>query len=729
MASHELVHELVYTFWSEDYITGIKSLLDAITDDITNIEKTIELTKRVNTEVIGKALRNLKDVIGANELNSDDQSLFSVLQQQQVKGLALYAGRLQSIENWDAENKHLADLVSLVFEFKEFYKDSKEILNGNYGSCSKRSAESRNYMDYCDKIHRAISKYSGNVEEDNEVKFKVPEILPEFPTISFPFELDPKFKFNDESNFSSFLIELQGGTAHSNRLVPFPGLPRQYFASEALFKALRKKDPHLDNSTFNLERIGQILLDKGIICQYNDVLGVKAKFESNDFYVWIPCEKMDTTVSKQEPSVRGKALFSDLLHRIQESRVNLPPLKSVQDLTRERKHLEEQNELYLKSCLALDLCTTQLEIELRKCMLQYAKMSRRKCLKLNAAACDFAARYGSALNVQFSVQGGDIDKELDRMYARNLGTVGFYTPGDKIYFKQFKPDRFGITSLLFSQDISQAVTDERGKSLVLQMLLTKLLEFSASEVAKAWSAPLDFTRVGEFRRDCLKEFHSSNGDARMAMETALAKRQRPVTELVGMIKYWLLELSDSLIPAVAYQDMLEGEIERALEKCPAESLANLLTICDHFQWLTEKTESGDTLTQLLETYSDFPVCHCFVRHRLRNPQHWRSLSRHFAKLLAAKDQIQKMHETRLKDVPKIPEIAAAHYMEPELKSTGHLALPQDSDTEFVPRPFKTSVVETTPVRPSSKRLSGINLLASTPSPCSSPVPTGRVSSP
>lgn len=716
------------TFWSEDYITGITFVLHSISNESLRLKTTLKLISDFDEKVTAPAIRSLADIAKANEVRDSNESLWDKHQRQHIELLNTIAERLGIASHSKLEEACLAPLEALQFEYEEFYRESESILNSNYGHYSKcLSQAKKSQLDYFSRNDSLKQLYlvpmENNSDHDSdENEIEIERLVCTDSGLKFHYTLDKRLMFKSEDELEEFVNTIKDTTVTSRRLIPLPGVNNDYFSCDALFEAIKRVASRLDTSVFNKERIGQSLIDSKIISPYNDVLGAKPVFTSQGYYVWAYERNRKEAHSNETQPAKADG-FSGFLRKISGVENSETKITTPVQLLEEQKSLKRLRDVYFDQCQALDYARLQLEVELQKCMAQYESMLNRGFQVVHHVSTQFRLLCSNSMSISTVIEPIDVKKEVEKVYEANHGTVGYYVPQPGVTFVEYDSRGILIAESMFHADLVGAPAAERGAAQVLDVLLKYLRELDSKLVLQAWGTPLDFVRVSNFRRECIAEFSNNRGDHKYSMLNALTRQNRPVADVVGLLRMWLLELPDAVIPMACYEPLCVQDTASALGKAPKEHLANLAALCDHFQWLTRECGT-ESLANLFFAPADIPLYHLFARNRLRQPLDAVIMSPVVYKILCH-ERSPKMLETLIgaahagKEALGPPVVIARDPLLTPVRSARHL----QPNSTFVPRPLKTVSAEASPHRSPSrsrKRISGINLgvqsLASSPGP-------------
>ncbi|SCU86517.1 LANO_0C08262g1_1 [Lachancea nothofagi CBS 11611] len=690
------------TFWSEDYITGINLLYNNIKNDIAELQKNVAIIRGFDVRVVSPAFHSLEYLMGSNLSDKEDLSLCANIQRQQAKVLGELLKKLEIVDHSELELNCQVPLEALIYEYEEFHQESHQLLSQNYESYKKHLSLAKqvraDLTSRAAQIRQALSHTLPSREEkDAEKSTATLAETSSLLLISYPFIMDKKLTFKQESELLDFCDRLKKATKTSRSLIPIPGMTNVYFSGSQLFDGLKKLEPRMDISLFNLERVGQILLTAKIIWPYQNMMGSQPRFTAAKYYSWGTIEQYTGALSNQPPPRTG-AVFNDFFKRMSSKSNDCEVIATLEDLEEKRHEFKECDNRLFQECQNLDYWRTQLELELQKAMNHYWRLIHRKTRCLDQVTGKFFALLQDSFSLTSKREPVDELCEIKRVYGANHSTVGYYMPQPGLTYARYSLDGEMVGPAIFHTELQSMPTDETGFVIVLVFLKTYLEKYNADQVLHAWALPLDLKRASRLRRDCVAEFQSAEGDHLTALTHFIASKSPGLNDVVALLQDWLLELPDSVIPMACYEGIKEKGVD-GLRRSPGEHLLNLALLCEHFKWLVHHC-GAESISELFHSRTDFPLSQVFARSRVQEPQDVEKMSHTVHDIMCQEGNSEFF--LKLAATEKEPAIARLSVQEP----------PQFSDAAFVPRPLKTASTGPSPVpsRPNSKRISGIDLL-------------------
>ncbi|CEP63183.1 Rgd3p LALA0_S07e04302g [Lachancea lanzarotensis] len=685
------------TFWSEDYATGIESLLGKIQTDISELTEMLILIKTYDSEIISPATKALKKLVIGGEKPENDTSLCTVIQKQQLNTLTGILVKLEHSSHSKLESQCQIPLESLLFEYNEYLQETKDATSRAMKGYSKHLLLAKQMQNEYEAMAARLRQMLRDslFGDDNQVlpsqEYAIKDV-----SHAFPLTIDKSIVIDGEEQLILFCAKLKENIITSNRLIKIPGIANEYFSGTKLLDALKKIEPKLEISLFNLERVGQKLLAADIIRPYQNIMGAQSRFAADDYYTWGSTQSNQESVSNTRPAVN--TVFGGFFKRVSGGSDEQTPITTLAELESYRHEFTKRRSSFFQQCQNLDYWRSQLELELQKAMHHYWKLLLKKIDQAHLANSQFLSLLQGSFPSHFETESIDPTQELQRVYRSNHSTIGFYVPQPGVTFSKYDVNGELTGTPLFHSELRNSQLDETGVAVILRSLLKQLETHNADDILKAWSLPLDLQRNSRLRRDCYTEFLAAEGDHSTTLTNMLARKGQNVNDVVGLLQSWLLELPDSLIPMACYEDVKEKGIS-GLKRCSKEHVLHLAAMCEHFQWLVH--HCGDV--EVMRTFTsriDFPLYHIFARDRIQKPRDYEVMSTAVHDVLCGEGNSQRLVE--MLAVDREPNVARLSVEVPM----------HSSSATFVPRPLKSLSTSTSAAssRPASQRISGIDLL-------------------
>ncbi|SCU86920.1 LAFA_0E03752g1_1 [Lachancea sp. 'fantastica'] len=690
-------HELLKaTFWSEDYATGIKSLLEIIQNDVLELSEILASIKTYDSEIVSPAIMALKKLIVRDEKAESDSSLCITALKRQSEALAGLLEKMELSSHSRLESKCQIPLESLLFEYNEYLEGTKESTRRAMDGYTKHLTMAKQMQDqYASMAARLRDVGKELFTEPDKQHVSQQEDKSGHSSHAFPLFFDKSIVIEGEEQLEVFCNKLKESITTSKRLIAIPGISNEYFTGTKLLDALKRIEPKMDVSLFNIERVGQRLLAAGIIIPYQSIISAQSRFSVDDYFSWGSIQPQQAVSGNAVTP--GNTVLGGFFKRFGGGTEEQMTITTSAELEAYQQEFTKGESSFFQQCQNLDYWRSELELELQNAMHHYWKLLPQKINKGFLANRQFLSSLQESFSLQLETDTIDLAQEVEKVYASNHSTVGFYMPQPGVTFSKYDVNGNLIGPSLFHSDLRDLQLDETGVAVIMRTLLGHLETFSADIVLKAWTLPLDLQRNSRLRRDCCSEFLASKGDHFAAITNILVKKGQEVNDVVGLLQSWLLELPDSLIPMSCYEDVKADGIT-GLRRSSKEHLLHLAAMCEHFQWLVRHCGEVE-VTQAFEDRVDFPLYHVFARSRIQKPGDNEVMSRTVQGILCHKGNSQRL-----------VEMLAADRESNVAKLSVDVPM-QSSSAAFVPRPLKSLSANSSAAssRPASQRISGIDL--------------------
>ncbi|CCF56461.1 hypothetical protein KAFR_0B01620 [Kazachstania africana CBS 2517] len=711
----DIRYSLRNIYWSKDYITGIKAFLTRVASENKLVHDKIEfytdylakcwrpfishLEALEHDHEVPVALKNL--VTGYNGLKIEktiNEQCIEVLQ-------VIYR------DNWKMHHELNEELMQLFDAYANDFKLTKEAF-----------IECENRANLPSKTKIKNESGDETVEETNVE----PSIVPLFANVTFPFVLDDKLNFKNEKELFDFSVALKEKTLTERSIVPIPKLTNEFFKAENIINAIKKIEPRINSSPFNVNHIGQQLLILGLISEYSLYSSNPKSFDINKYYYWnngILAEKVDSpdksktsNALKSENSIQSS--ISSWIRKV--SGTTLDDNSEAEKLSFE---FTEWRKTFVKRFNRLEYSEAQLEnIFFHSCN-KYENISLETNKIVNETNRVFKRLIENTQGHSASEDTIENEKTLENINY----SMGFFCRGNTVPFTKWS------NSLTSSQQKFMFGTSEIDSDISnsVRLLLCTIEGYEKEEIYKNWASNVSFIRPNNLKREILTEFINDNIDSNsLALQATVSKYSNTTKfvakDWVDLMKLWLTELPDSLIPSILFDTIKKNRDLNDFEwvdKIPLGNLQVLLEISCHFKRLGN--EGGDIKCLFWEN-GDIPFYHYFVRNPTSKkdyeddilkltPVIHRFLTSSKIEAKLAKKKTEKLTEKVNILVEKAEPMGLADAKEIKRSNSFSIPLLQTSqngeDEEFLPLPFKTSSAMASP---KGKRRSGINLLTNSP---------------
>lgn len=577
----------------------------------------------------------------------------------------------------------------------------------------------------------------------------------------FPYALDERLKFDNSVQFMSFLQNLKENVRLQKSMFPVPGLPNGSFQGQSLVKELKKQEPKLDLSLFNIDRIGNGFTQLGIIKEYSLSFysNKNHQFDQEKYYYWNG-EIFDNQQERNGDAVtKAKKSYGDLTgsDNVYDEKPNVSSIKtSISDWIRKvslndsdernasgnkdingndwealKQQLQSLQDNFFSGCCQLEYSKVQLEKTIYEYCKNYSRMESEIERSLKSSDKIFQQICESFTNSPIAPP----QEEVPLCKGKDLEIRGFFLRDNGIPFRKWntieendpvnackeisiKCEKFFCGSEI-NDDLTFLDTLETIK-IILQQIER---EPNAKKIVRSWHDDIDFVRVSNLKRDLMAKFKESkaieNTNSTITAQFLENLHTHVTNDFVGLIKLWLLELPDSIVPSNSYDTLVKTK-EPLISLCgkfPTNTLKFLQELTRHFQVLNcESSLPPQTVCSLFIDNSDIdiPLAHHFLRRTgLQDPTDIKILSPALYTFFTSQDTVDVLQQlitsstsTRTTAILQEPPKIVIKDTASTTSSTPNPPL-RDQSGPFIPRPFKTSSTPTTPER--TKRKSGLFL--------------------
>lgn len=631
---HDLRH-LVFSSMSYYYANG--EYLQKLAADMTEScfsrdwDKTSESEITVNTPV------NLYTKNLINEANT-------------LKSLASAIDRevLETLNDFiKAHEPYIRQGLNHLYELADEYGDTfKEIDNikreyNDYKRLQEDSVKKQQDVENISDTSIIVTDESDSkvevIESEND---DVPSIdSDQEGEFAFPIFLGTS-KVNSQSELSAFLRDAQTVIETSKRTIPLLGHKPDIFSSDNLCEFLIQRRPFKLNPTrSNLEKFGQSLFDlklamaSSLIPKKFKSEGVWLEWTDLAFYIANYSEtKPESThstprssaISSPKPITKSANVLginhgrlNDMFKTMKISLLNTnyeTKLDSLETEYEEKYHkLHELRYLLDKDIIYL---TQRLEtFEKLKFKLIYewlVKLSQlvyknqsASTTRLNEFTTTFVETCGNA----------DINKDLHRLITKF--STGIYTPSSVMpgidnyssannNFHNLKLEFNLYKDITLQLKVSETSEGSELLSIVsLPYFVNKMLTLIETKrqldgETKPWELPLNHNTYWHLKEKVIRVINGYDPQVTIDNESTIQQhiiervvddcfQAETVTTLVNFFKYWLLEISDSLIPCLVYDSLIgiyqkQGttqDVFKQLSAIPRSNLSSLIFLVEH----------------------------------------------------------------------------------------------------------------------------------------------------
>ncbi|KAG0672347.1 hypothetical protein C6P45_003031 [Maudiozyma exigua] len=268
-------------YWTKDYISGIRLFVSDVTNESQLIENQLQTIKRFNDKCYKPMLSQLKQI----------ESLV------QVYGLM----QTRNIDN------QLTDLLvrcqRLLHENKLFHEDFMKEVSPLYNR----------YYDSLNKL-RSLSPSLLKIENDSEIDIA--------SWITYPYMLDSQISINSRNEMIQYVQYVKDNI---NMIQQYKLLGnKRYFHGNELINVIRGKYPLVDTSQFNSNRLGQDMIEMGLIEEYSSrrlyMSKAQLTYDIERDYIWL--ERREEVMTHGSSNNKEEDFLSQYII-VEENKINL----------------------------------------------------------------------------------------------------------------------------------------------------------------------------------------------------------------------------------------------------------------------------------------------------------------------------------------------------------------------------------------------------------------------
>lgn len=623
--------------WSEDYITEITAFVAQVNDEIACIER----EERFYRWFIDDWSSVLLQGLGRKARDTD------LLEHEALCRLLANFKR-----SFDVEQLQVACLRPIQSTLKEARRRRDEMekilrrLYSEYSRCFKATRE-------------ALDMYNRKADESPT------EEAQECHAVKFPVELDDCLKFNDEAALRQFLEKVKRSIPkQKKRFMDYLAMEaNSSFQGKQLMDAIKRNSEKLDTSTYNLDRLGQKLLDLNLLREDSLAVSTRRLFDQDAYYGWIDDASDRNSISGWVKGLSVTAV-SDI------------PLESLK--TR-----------YFERCCKLEFSRFELEKAIYENFESYSEF----------ATLEVDAMLRKNRQVFSGLCGHDAGE-----IATQRAPFLCYLRGNTAPIVKWERAQNALTQRTLMLGCDEIDEDALR---ALHLILSHVEGFTdeadlQKRVSKAWrsGSAAEMQRAINLKIELIRTFGDTPDATNLKSVEALirANRHAVANDWIGLIKLWLLEMPDSLILPRCIE-LISKQDDAWLAGMPANHLRVLAELCRHFCWLGPEFLAFPG-----------PICHYFMRrvdciHDF--PNDCENLEPWLTAFLTDPNSPSKLqHACTNATTPASPPPTSP----PTILVLAPATTPPATDDTFQPRPFRTaSAASTAPSSPtrSTRRISGL----------------------
>ncbi|CAB4256202.1 similar to Saccharomyces cerevisiae YHR182W Putative protein of unknown function [Maudiozyma barnettii] len=458
-------------YWTREYISGIRLFIHDVEEQTKLIENEIQKVKRFNDQCWKPFLKNVKSVEGMSQFSN-------------------LLTNSSSNSQFDSMTNKASSLAQLLKENQQYGNDYEKEITPIYDR----------YYDNMIRL-RQLDRHHQQKQNDMQVNVKEPNTaacLNDY-NITYPYQLDSQISIKNEQEMVEYIEMLKTTIPLQKNL-----FGKEYFKGVGLITILKKRYPLIDTSQYNMNRLGQMLLDMAIIEEYSArtlyLTRTQIMYDMNRSYNWVKPElavvtSSSSSSSSQDTNCNNFEPFMQQYIIVEEDKVNLET------------------------------------VHCRNCRHYNNVMIPQIYKKLIDTETSFQRLVSSIFrNVPFTLYDPHPLNHGYSYYSRDNGIVMNYDQN-----KQFM---FGCDKI--NEDILQAV----------RLLLEQCNGRQPNKI-DIWHGDIDLQRVSKLKLVVLQKFMKCNGSNVESIKQLIQESEVTSTYITrdwaDLVKLWLYELPGGLL--------------------------------------------------------------------------------------------------------------------------------------------------------------------------------------
>lgn len=649
------------SFWSPDYITGIETFLALVKQDNEKLHQEIIFYETVTLDCFAPLSKSLETTCQGNKPKAqrplgDDILSKYLLNIKQCGMLDLTETCVLPLDKCLKENKLFYDEIEEeLHAHYESYQRAWKLAKESYMECQNLTNSIVNNLTKMRQANQPIELVENVTQEEQDKTSSLAEPLNStlFEELKFPFKLDETFLFNNETELTDFLNLLKSKLRVQKPTISILGTSKEYFDGQSLISTLKKIDPKLDTSMFNLSRISQSLLTEGIIQEYKNVGGSyfnNFKLNNNDgkifqlesYYIWDSSvfDKKSSTLVNKKPKKSYGELAGNSNNQVKDSTAennrnvsgslstwfrkvsgaefnSSSNIATMGEINEKIVRLNSWQDRYFERYQGFIYSRVQLEKTLFIHCNKYEKFASRTRHLMKSVVRNFQSKISTMMNLKTNPT---VDSECSQISRTNHLPIGFFSRDNAFPFTKWvihKDDaKFIAYETLFSctiinKDILNTI------ECIISFIETQINDKSitSQQCLEYWKSNIDLSRASDLEREFIKEFKdmTNNSEINNNVIKTIIKRSGNESKFINdswidLLKLFQLELPDSLIPTTLHDEILKSKNFSWLKLIPLDKLKLINLIATHLNKL------GDIET-LFFNNGDIPFLQYFIRVR------------------------------------------------------------------------------------------------------------------
>lgn len=666
------------SFWSPDYITGIETFLQVVKIDNKCLSEELDFYRSVTLNCFTPLIDSLETVCNKEYKSNDSQSLSRTVLNQ-------FWLRIKNSGISNITETCTVPLSTRLSQNKLYYNEIENELNEHYLAYQKTFKSTKESYVECEILAGSILKSLTHLQKNkkseqsdsinNSFETTTTAITAQntrsatnktlqFQNIIYPFKLDDVLTFNNEHELNQFLSLIKSQLIYQKTFTSMLGSLNEYFKGNSLVAVLKKINPKLDTSLYNLIRVSQLLLSKQFFQEYYPIISgsyfnnIKLNFnmhknttessptfELESYYIWNPYVFENETSTEIIPSKIHKS-YSDLnkntnikfdtfAHRnistsmalwfrkinktVTGSNIN-NPLLTLEEINKKLVQLQEYQSKYFEQYKRLLYTRLQLEKTFFTHCTKYAEY-RFKTNQLIQSVNQNFQTYINNISVPVNNLSENKIPTIVQFNKQSYSPIGFFNRDNSLPYTKWSINIDDISSyvILESMFSCTTITDDviNSISLIIKHIEKQIdsSNFDGEQIFDYWRSDLDIVRATNLEREFFTEFQNmtfnhdiNTNTTRLIIEHYRNGSKFVLKDWIDLIKLFLLELPDSLIPMTLIDEVLKNENIKWLNMISTPKLRLIELITIHLM------KFGD-IDSLFSLQNDIPFIQYFLRIR------------------------------------------------------------------------------------------------------------------
>jgi hypothetical protein len=618
-------------FWSSDYISGIKSLVQSLDDRVVETQAALEAFKE-HAELLDTQGHKLTGINRSKKFAQRENSRRLEKFREKSTPLTLedfnsqqfdYIKRtIEDVLHLSAEIKSdlILRLSDFIEDYNDFIKSSKNSLQFQYNQYMKVT-QSVNSLEKKLVARMGAVENVQSIDQVTPTSSQPPQETQEDDTFQFPLKIGSS-SLQTVQNLGDLLHSLMNEVRMRRRMIPIPGVNNEYFSSED-FVSWVKENLSNEDTRIKIEKFGQDMIELGLILNWNK-LGSQAFLSDSGYYEFTDLARFtakfdpdsEEHTNESAPEIVTSGMWTNWKSPFATSRNPEALKKEVQELNQAYIHevMSANEERTKLEKLIYDVSSKAQVFESNRLELLFSlnKLFLDKLVKEHECRLDSLKQLQSQVFTETSLQ-------FELLQTMITSNGGWYWPNNGVRYVNHDTTKKCLELLatdLVNQVMDSKDMNDRTRSVpvFVKIFLKSLSDVDA--IKDLWCQPFDIGSANETKNIVFKNLISIDDGDLVSSSVHLVDwlfQNEQKQRIVNFFKLWLLELPDSVVPFTCYESLMkhyhgkeeQQKIVTILGSMPRQNLATLLLLMDHIC-------SVISIDELLRMES-FPFYHLILR--------------------------------------------------------------------------------------------------------------------